>query len=190
VVDENVQNNTEYPFSGATSYEGVAYTYPGFCIGCGNGLPGFAQRDVGIIVLTEPVRTSVVSEYAQLPSAGLVDELSSKAPVTLVGYGVQERIVGGGPPVWTGLRVRLMAPARLVSGSFTPQRGVRPGDREPRAGGRHLLWRLGRPEPERRHRHGAGGQLLCDRDLLGVSPAVHGGVSPVGQECAAGGCTP
>jgi hypothetical protein len=117
--DENVQNNSEYPFGGATSYEGVAYTYPGFCIGCGNGLPGFAQRDVGIIVLTEPVRTSVVSEYAQLPSAGLVDELSSKAPVTLVGYGVQERIVGGGPPVWAGLRVRLMAPARLVSGSFT-----------------------------------------------------------------------
>jgi len=32
---------------------------------------------------------------------------------------VQERIVGGGPPVWARLRVRLMAPARLVSGSFT-----------------------------------------------------------------------
>jgi hypothetical protein len=27
--------------------------------------------------------------------------------------------MGGGPPVWAGLRVRLMAPARLVSGSFT-----------------------------------------------------------------------
>jgi hypothetical protein len=81
---------------GATSYEGVPYTNPDFCIGCGNGLPGFARRDVGIIVLTEPVPTSVVGEYAQLPSAGLVDELSSKAPVTLVGYGVQERIVGGG----------------------------------------------------------------------------------------------
>jgi hypothetical protein len=53
-------------------------------------------------VLTEPVPTSVVSEYAQLRSAGLVDEPSSKAPVTLVGYGVQERIVGG-PPVWAGL---------------------------------------------------------------------------------------
>ncbi len=116
---EDVQTNTEYPFGGATSYEGVPYTYPGFCIGCGNGLPGFAYRDVGIIVLTEPVPTSVVGEYAQLPSPGLVDELSSKAPVTLVGYGVQERIVGGGPPVWAGLRVRLMAPARLVSGSFT-----------------------------------------------------------------------
>jgi hypothetical protein len=77
--DEDVQNNSEYPFSGGTSYDGIPYTNPDFCIGCGNGLPGFAQRDVGIIVLTEPVPTSVVSEYAELPSAGLVDELSSKA---------------------------------------------------------------------------------------------------------------
>ena len=75
------------PFGEATSYEGTHYPNPGFCIGCGNGLPGFAQRDVGIIVLTEPVPPSVVSDYAQLPSAGLVDELSSKAPITLVGYG-------------------------------------------------------------------------------------------------------
>jgi len=33
--------------------------------------------------------------------------------------GVQERLRGGGPPVWAGLRIRLTAPARLVSGSFT-----------------------------------------------------------------------
>jgi Trypsin len=109
----------EYLFGGATSYEGTPITNPDFCIGCGNGLPGFAYRDVGVIELSEPVPTSVVSEYAQLPSLFLVDALSKKAAVTLVGYGVQERIVGGGPPVWAGLRVRLMAPARLVSGSFT-----------------------------------------------------------------------
>jgi V8-like Glu-specific endopeptidase len=28
--DENVQNNSEYPFGGATSYEGVPYTNPDF----------------------------------------------------------------------------------------------------------------------------------------------------------------
>jgi Trypsin len=117
--DEDVQHNSEYPFSGATSYDGTPITYPGFCIGCGNGLPGFAYRDVGVIVLSEPVPASVVGRYAQLPSLNVVDTLSKKAPVTLVGYGVQERIVGGGPPVWAGLRIRLMAPARLVSGSFT-----------------------------------------------------------------------
>jgi len=117
--DENVQSNPEYPLSGATSYDGVAHTNPGFCVGCGSGLPGFATRDVGVIVLTEPVPTSVVSEYAQLPTAGLVDTLPNKAAVDLVGYGVSVQLHGGGQPVWTGPRVRLFAPSELVSGNFT-----------------------------------------------------------------------
>jgi hypothetical protein len=93
-------------------------TPPDFCIGCGNGLPGFASTDVGIIVLSEPVPTSVVSEYAELPEEGLVDTLRNKSPVDFVGYGVQEQIRGGGPPIWTGLRMRLYAPSELVSGNF------------------------------------------------------------------------
>jgi hypothetical protein len=117
--DEIVQGNPEYPFSGATSYDGTAFTYPGFCIGCGNGLPGFAAGDVGVIVLSEAVPTSAVVEYADLPAAGLVDTLKNKTPVDFVGYGVQEQITGGGPPVWTGLRNRLFAPSELVSGNFT-----------------------------------------------------------------------
>jgi hypothetical protein len=116
--DENVQTNTEYPFSGATSYDGIAHTYPGFCIGCGNGLPGFAAGDVGIIVLSEPVPTSVVSEYAELPDEGMVDDLENKTKIHFVGYGVQEQIVGGGPPSWTGQRIRLYAPSELISGNF------------------------------------------------------------------------
>lgn len=116
--DEVVQGNPEYPFSGATSYDGVAHTNPGFCIGCGNGLPGFALRDVGVVILTEPVPTSVVSEYASLPSSGIVDTLENKTDIDLVGYGVQEQIHGGGPPVWAGLRVRLFAPSKFVSGNF------------------------------------------------------------------------
>jgi trypsin len=116
--DENVQGNTEYPFSGATSYDGTPYTNPGFCIGCGQGLPGFAIRDVGVVKLSEPVPTSVVPQYARLPAAGLVDTLKSKTPVTLVGYGVQTQTHGGGPPVWTGPRWRLKAPSEIVSGNF------------------------------------------------------------------------
>ena len=116
--DANVQTNPEYPFSGATSYDGVAFTNPDFCIGCGNGLPGFAQRDVGVIVLSEPVPATVVSEYAQLPSAGLVDSLAQKSSVDLVGYGVSVKVTGGGPPVWTGPRIRMFAPTQLVSGNF------------------------------------------------------------------------
>lgn len=117
-MDENVQVNTEYPFGGATSYEGTPYTNEDFCIGCGGGLPGFAQRDVGIVVLSEPVPTSVVSEYAVLPTAGLVDTLPGKSPVDLVGYGVSQQTHGGGPPTWGGPRVRLYAPTQLVSGKF------------------------------------------------------------------------
>jgi hypothetical protein len=117
-MDEVVQGNPEYPFGGATSYEGTPNTYPGFCLGCGAGLPGFDMGDVGIVVLSEPVPTSVVSEYAQLPTAGLVESLEKGAFIDLVGYGVQRRLRGGGPPVWTGELVRLLAPAQLVSGQF------------------------------------------------------------------------
>ncbi len=117
--DEVVQGNPEYPFSGATSYDGIPYTNPDFCIGCGNGLPGFAYRDVGVVVLSEPVPPEVVGEYAQLPTAGLVDTLKNKTKLDLVGYGVQEQIHGGGPPYWgVQLKVRLYAPSELVSGQF------------------------------------------------------------------------
>ena len=116
--DEVVQGNPEYPFSGKTSYDGIPYTNPDFCIGCGDGLPGFAYRDVGVVVLTERVPKKVVSRYAALPEAGFVDSLVSKTAIDLVGYGVQEQIQGGGPPRWTGPRVRLYAPSELVSGEF------------------------------------------------------------------------
>ena len=116
--DEIVQGNTEYPFSGSTSYDGTPITNPDFAIAEGNGLPGFAFRDVGVIILSEPVPVEVVSQYASLPSAGLVDTLANKTSVDIVGYGVQEQIVGGGPPTWTGLRVRLQAESQLVSGHF------------------------------------------------------------------------
>src|SRR4029450_4842782 len=53
--EEVGEGNPEDPCSGATSYDGTAFTYPGFCIGCGKGLPGFAAGDVGVIVLSEAV---------------------------------------------------------------------------------------------------------------------------------------
>lgn len=105
----------DYPWGGVVAVEGTPYTNPDFCIGCGNGLPGFDYRDVGVVVLDEPV---YMDEYAALPDAGFVDTLKNKTDLDLVGYGVQEQIYGGGPPSWTGLRNRLYAPAQLVSGKF------------------------------------------------------------------------
>ncbi len=113
--DEVVQGNPEYPFSGTTSYDGTAYTHPQFCNPCAPGLPGFAKWDVGIIVLSEPVPRSVVSRYAQLPSAGLVDTLADKTPIDYVGYGVNQRFVGGGPPIMGGPKVRLFARGELIA---------------------------------------------------------------------------
>ena len=55
--DEDVSTNPEYPFSGATSYDGDTETNPAFCNPCGSGLHQFALGDVGVIVLSEPVPT-------------------------------------------------------------------------------------------------------------------------------------
>jgi hypothetical protein len=111
-----------YPYGGPGSgaIEGTPYTNPKFRsdenpYGGGNGLPAFSYRDVGVVVLSEEVD---VGGFAELPEPGLVDTLKNKTDVDLVGYGVQEMVYGGGPPYWTGLRVRLYAPSELVSGNF------------------------------------------------------------------------
>ena len=121
-----------YPYGGAGSgaIEGTPYTNPKYGsaenpYGGGNGLPAFSYRDVGVVVLDEPV---IVDEYAKLPEAGLIDTLKNKAGVDFVGYGVQYQAQIPGnqlpqpPPYyrWTGPRVRLYAPSNLVSGRFVP----------------------------------------------------------------------
>jgi Trypsin len=114
-----------YPCEGDAG--GTPHPHPDFCIGCGKGLPGFAIRDVGVVVFDEAVPTSVVGEYAELPSPGQVDTLPNKTPIDFVGYGVsvQEKIPGNQlpqpPPFyrWTGPRQRMYAPSELVSGNFT-----------------------------------------------------------------------
>ena len=116
-----VSGNPEYPFGGATSYEGTPYTNPDYCFGCRITPGSFVHRDVGLVVLSEPVPTNVVSSYAQLPSVGTLDALEQKAFVDLVGYGVQTRVVGGGPPGWTGRLVRHYAPAQYVGGEYALQ---------------------------------------------------------------------
>jgi hypothetical protein len=119
-----------YPYGGPGSgaVEGTPYTNPKYRspenpYGGGNGLPAFSYRDVGVVVLDEPVN---MDEYAALPAAGLVDTLKNKTGVDFVGYGVQYQAQIPGnqlpqpPPFyrWTGPRVRLYAPSEVVSGNF------------------------------------------------------------------------
>ena len=91
---------------------GDAYTHPDFCIGCGQGLIRFDTFDIGVVVLDE---AAPVTTYAQLPGVGDVDDLDMGTYVDLVGYGVQQRAVGGGPPVWLGTLTRYYAPSQLVA---------------------------------------------------------------------------
>jgi V8-like Glu-specific endopeptidase len=113
--DESVQGNPDYPNGGPSAIEGTPYTYPGFAYYVGGGLPGFIAGDVGIIVLDEPV---TMNEYGSLVGAGYTDTLKNMASVDLIGYGVQDQVVGGGPPEWTGLKVRMYAPAQIIPGQF------------------------------------------------------------------------
>lgn len=127
--DEDVTYNNVpfplYPFGGPDSgaVEGTPHTHPDYRsaenpYGGGNGLPAFSYRDIGIVVLDEPV---YMDEYAELPAAGQVDTLKNKTDIDFVGYGFQEQIPGGGlPPYyqWTGLRIRIYAPSQLISGEF------------------------------------------------------------------------
>jgi len=119
-----------YPYGGlgSGSIEGVPHTNPDYRseenpYGGGNGLPAFSYRDVGVVVLDEPVD---VGGFATLPDAGLVDTLKNKTAIDFVGYGVQYQAQIPGkwlpqpPPYyrWTGPRVRMYAPSAMVSGKF------------------------------------------------------------------------
>lgn len=119
---------SDFPFGGGESTEGTPYTHPDYRspnnpYGGGNGLPAFSYRDIGIVVLDEPVD---VGGFGALPEAGFVDTLRNKTPVDFVGYGVQfqAQIPGSQlpqpPPFyrWDGLYNRYYAPSELVSGRF------------------------------------------------------------------------
>jgi len=93
-------------------YTGMWTPDPDWCIGCGNGLPGFDSHDVAVIVLDEPV---TLPRYAQLPTEGLVDTLAMKADVDLVGYGIQFDQGGGPRYPEDGAFTRYYAPTQLVA---------------------------------------------------------------------------
>lgn len=113
-----------YPFGGPGSgaIEGTPHTNPEYTSPVsdnGNGVPNFSAHDVGIVVLNQPV---ILSEYGVLPDAGFVNTLKLPTGVDAVGYGVQYQLKGGGVSPydsWTGLRVRMYAPAQILSGSFS-----------------------------------------------------------------------
>jgi len=55
-----------------------------------------------------------VSRYAQLPTSEQVEGLPIKQRLTVVGYGVQDFVTGGGPPQPVAPFTRYFAPVQLV----------------------------------------------------------------------------
>jgi len=189
-VDEDVQTTANTPFSGGPPMTAFPTPTPTSASGAGTGCR--ASPSATSASSCSPSRSRPVWS-ASTPSSRR-PAWSTSCPAR---HGHAGRLRGAGadrrrrPAGVGGAQGPTDGPGPADLGLVHPQRGVRPGDGEPRAGGRHLLRRFGRPDPERRLRHGTGGQLLCDRDVPGASPRRSGrGLRPAGQECAAGGCRP
>jgi Trypsin len=84
-------------FDPGDAHTGTAHTHPSW--------DGFVY-DVGVVILDEPVR---MAQYGRLPTANLVETLDMGDPLTMVGYGVRDYEVGGGPPRPTDFGIRYRA---------------------------------------------------------------------------------
>ena len=87
---------------------GTWWPHPDWCNACGNGLVGFDRNDVGVVILDAPV---ALPEYGKLPSLGQAAAQPQKQTVSLVGYGIQDRLKKLDPDE---LFTRHFAPAQLV----------------------------------------------------------------------------
>lgn len=67
---------------------GTFVPHPGWCAGCGPGVPRLDTNDVAVVVTS----ASLPGPYASLPQLGLADRLTAKTPLTIVGYGIRERV--------------------------------------------------------------------------------------------------
>ena len=77
-------------FDDPTSFvPGTWWPHPDWCNACGNGLVGFDRNDVAVILLGED---AALPEFGKLPSLGQAAGLPQKQRVSLVGYGIQDRL--------------------------------------------------------------------------------------------------
>jgi hypothetical protein len=99
------------PVSLAQFTQGTFHPHPGWCLGCGPGLPRFDTRDVAVIALNAANNPGA---FVTLPAPGLVDTLPMRTGVDIVGYGVQGFVRGGGRPGQIFGFTRYFAPSELV----------------------------------------------------------------------------
>ena len=70
---------------------------------CGPGLRGFADVDLAVVLMDQPLS---LPGYAHLPSPSLVDSVTRDTALALVGYGVSSIEHGGGIPIFAGVAER------------------------------------------------------------------------------------
>ena len=108
--EEDVQSNQAalgYPFGGATSVDGTAYTHPQY------DDDAFFLFDLGVVVLDRPV---AMPSYGRLPGLNALDALKVRASTTFtsVGYGLQVAFDNPNPPKASSVKNRLVANPHLV----------------------------------------------------------------------------
>lgn len=99
----------------STFVPGTFIAHDEFCMPCGSGLPRLASHDVAVVELAVPV---TLSRYAKLPAVGASDALAPKFPLTVVGYGVQGFVPGGGGRTPVSNFERTKGTVTLNPGSF------------------------------------------------------------------------
>jgi len=87
---------------------GTWWPHPGWCQECAHGLVGFDLNDVAVVILDE---SPELDEYGKLPALGQAAAQPQKQSVSLVGYGIQDRLKTLDPDE---LFTRHFAPAELV----------------------------------------------------------------------------
>jgi secreted trypsin-like serine protease len=100
-------------------YAGIFYRHPAYCSDCAPGVHGAFENDLAVVWWLQNLVTGQPADldrYAQLPAQRATGALANKTGVTLVGYGFQDFIRGGGPPLPTFDQTRHVAQAQLLTG--------------------------------------------------------------------------
>jgi hypothetical protein len=116
----------------AQFFRGSYYPDPDWCLLCrggrAGGLPGFDTHDIAVVIFNDEgcdscsaiPDTVTGGHFAELPTVDEASALPMGAPITIVGYGVQNFIRGGGPcsgpcvPRFGNLFTREVAQTTLV----------------------------------------------------------------------------
>lgn len=121
VIEENlptfVSFDPTYESGASELISGTPHTHPDFSPPDKPGLrlPQSQHFDVGVIVLDQPVTNL---GFGELPEPGVVNTLEKGQRLTLVGYGLNDWLVGGGPPQPLRLATRYRAEVKYL-GTYT-----------------------------------------------------------------------